>query len=357
MKPIHDLAEAQRLALAIVDTLPEPFLVLDDTLHLLAGSRCFYEVFGEDPAMTYGRSLFELSEGQWDIPGLRRLLAAVIPEHTAMEGFEFEREFARLGRRTFQLNALPIRDEGGSSRMVLLAIKDISERRIVEQEKQKLLEHTEELLEQQRTLLREMQHRIANSLQIIAAILLLKAGSVTSEETKNELRAAHQRVMSVASVQSYLHASEGIEQIEMGPYLTKLSAGLASSMVGPKQKIDIIVAASEGALQSSHAVSVGLIVTELVMNAIKYAFPKVRASARIRVTFEKAKSDWKLTVSDNGVGRLPSEEIKASTGLGMALIEALAKQLDAQIAEISTAKGLTVAVTRSTFESLLPVAA
>jgi chemotaxis protein methyltransferase CheR len=357
MKQRHDLAEAQSLALAIVDTLPEPFVVLDDTLHLLAGSRCFYEVFKENPAHAHGRSLFDLSDGQWDIPGLRQLLAAVVPQHMALEGFEFERDFAHLGTRTIQLNALPIRDEGGDSRMVLLAIKDITERRVAEQEKQRLLEHTEQLLEQQKTLLREMRHRIANSLQIIASILLLKAGSVSSEETKNELRAAHQRVMSVAAVQGHLNASDGIEQIEMGPYLTKLSAGLASSMVGPKQHIDIAVAASEGALPTSHAVSIGLIVTELIMNAIKYAFPEARPSARIRVTFEKAKSDWKLTVSDNGVGRLHSEESAVSTGLGTALIGALAKQLNAQISETSSRKGLTVAVTRSTFESHLPVAA
>jgi len=357
MKQLHGLAEAQALALAIVDTLPEPFLVLDDTLHLLAASRCFYEVFAEDPAAAHGRSLFDLSDGQWDIPGLRQLLLVVIPEHTALEGFEFERDFAHLGKRTIQLNALPIREEAGAGRMVLLAIKDITERRVVEQEKQRLLEHTEELLEQQKTLLREMQHRIANSLQIIASILLLKAGSVTSEETKNELRAAHQRVMSVAAVQGHLNTSDGIEQIEMGPYLTKLSSGLASSMVGPKQDIDIVAAASEGTLPTSHAVSVGLIVTELIMNAIKYAFPKARPSARIRVTFEKAKSDWKLSVSDNGVGRGRNEESKTSTGLGTALIGALAKQLDAQITETSSPKGLTVHVTRSTFESRLPVAA
>jgi two-component sensor histidine kinase len=357
MEQIHDLAEAQSLALAIVDTLPEPFLVLDDGLHLLAGSRCFYEVFNEDPATAHGRSLFELSDGQWDIPGLRQLLATVVPQHSAVEGFEFEDDFKHLGRRTMQLNALPIRDESGDSRMVLLAIKDITERRVADQEKQRLLEHTEQLLEQQRTLLREMRHRIANSLQIIASILLLKAGSVTSEETKNELRAAHQRVMSVATVQSHLHASAGIEEIEMGPYLTKLSAGLASSMVGPKQHIDIAVAASAGALPTSHAVSLGLIVTELIMNAIKYAFPQARASARIRVTFEKAKSDWKLTVSDNGVGRLQNAESDTSTGLGTALIGALAKQLNAQISETSSPKGLSVAVTRSTFDSQLPVAA
>ena len=357
MKQLHDLDEAQALALAIVDTLPEPFLVLDDTLHLLAGSRCFYEVFGENPAKAHGRSLFELSGGQWDIPGLRQLLDAVVPQHTGLEGFEFEQNFENLGRRTIQLNALPIRGHGGDERMVLLAIRDITERRAIEQEKQRLLEHTEELLEQQKTLLREMRHRIANSLQIIASILLLKAGSVSSEETRNELRAAHQRVMSVATVQSHLHSSDGIEQIEMGPYLKKLSAGLASSMVGPKQSVDIVVATSEGMLPTSHAVSIGLIVTELIINAIKYAFPAARSSARIRVTFEKAKSDWKLTVSDNGVGRTPEEEPNTSTGLGTALIGALAKQLNAQISETSSSKGLTVEVTRSTFESLLPIAA
>jgi chemotaxis protein methyltransferase CheR len=241
--------------------------------------------------------------------------------------------------------------------MVLVSIKDISERRVAEQEKQKLLEHTEELLEQQRTLLREMEHRIANSLQIIASILLLKAGAVTSEETKNELRAAHQSVMSVAAVQSYLHASEAIEQIEMGPYLTKLSSGLASSMVNPDQAIEIRVIANPGTLPTSHAVSIGLIVTELIINAVKYAFPLVRSSGSIRVTFEMAKSDWKLTVADNGVGRRRSRKPDASTGLGTVLVAALAKQLKAQVSETSSKKGMSVAVTRATFESRLPRAA
>ena len=101
MKQFHDLAQAQTLALAIVDTLPEPFVVLDDTLHILAGSRCFYEIFKEDPLEVVGQSLFALADGQWDIPGLRRLLQAVVPEHKSVESFEFEQEFANLGKRTF----------------------------------------------------------------------------------------------------------------------------------------------------------------------------------------------------------------------------------------------------------------
>jgi len=357
MKQLSNLAEAQALALAIVDTLPEPFLVLDDSLDLLAGSRCFYEIFGDDRATTRGRSMFELSGGRWDVPGLRELLTAVVDDETAMDSFEFEREFANLGKRTLHLNALPIRNPGGSPRMVLVAIKDITERRVAEREKQQLLEHTEELLQQQKTLLREMEHRIANSLQIIASILLLKAGAVTSEETKSELRAAHQRVMSVAAVQSYLHASEGIEQIEMGPYLTKLSSGLASSMVDPKHHIDISVRSDRGAFSTSDAVSIGLIVTELIINAVKYAFPVTRSSAAIRVTLEMAKSDWKLTVADNGVGRRGTDQPGASSGLGTVLVAALAKQLKAQVSETTSKKGMAVAVTKATFQSRLPRAA
>ena len=357
MKQFSDLAQAQEMALAIVDTLPEPFLVLDDTLRLLAASRCFYEVYDEDPAGAHGRSFFELSGGQWNIPGLRRLLRSVLPDRASLDGFEFEGNFGKLGKRTIQLNALPLRGAGDRSKMVLVAIKDITERRVAEQEKQRLLEHTEELLEQQKTLLREMRHRISNSLQIIASILLLKAGSVTSEETKKELRAAHQRVMSVAAVQGHLQASDGIEQIEMGPYLTKLASGLAASMVGPKQDIDINVVSDKGRLPTSHAVSIGLIVTELTMNAVKYAFPKSRASARIRVTFETAGGDWKLTVSDNGAGRRQSPDEPPASGLGTTLIAALAKQLDALVSEASTKNGLTVHITRATFASRLSHAA
>ena len=165
MKQFSDLAQAEEMALAIVDTLPEPFLVLDDTLRLLAASRCFYEVYDEDPAGAHGRSFFELSGGQWNIPGLRRLLRSVLPDRASLDGFEFEGNFGKLGKRTIQLNALPLREAGDRSKMVLVAIKDITERRVAEQEKQRLLEHTEELLEQQKTLLREMRHRISNSLQ------------------------------------------------------------------------------------------------------------------------------------------------------------------------------------------------
>jgi two-component sensor histidine kinase len=356
MKQFGDISDAQTLALAIVDTLPEPFVVLDDRLRVLAASRCFYEFFKVDPEQVRGRPFFELGDGEWDIPALRLLITTIMSEHKSMDGFEVEHDFPDLGPRTMVLNARMVRYADESSPTILIAFKDITARRAVEREKQELLEHTELLLAQQQTLLREMEHRIANSLQIIASILLLKAGAVGSEETKHELRDAHKRVMSVAAVQSHLQAVDGIERIDIGAYLAKLAAGLAASMIGPHHGIELEVEADEGTLQTSQAVSLGLIVTELIINAIKYAFPTARAGARILVTFEFDKADWKLTVADNGAGRgvAPAGE---PGGLGTAIVAALAKQLNAQIEEISSASGLRVEVTHATFASHLPVAA
>ena len=228
MKQFHSLAEAQTLALAIVDTLPEPFLVLDEKLRVLAGSRCFYEVFMEDPAAAHGRSLFALGEGHWDMPGLRTLLETVVPDHASVEGFEFEQDFRHIGKRTVQLNAHPIHDNGDCQPDGPFC--DQGHHRPAawpRRKKNGCSSIPRNCSSSRRRLLREMRHRIANSLQIIASILLLKARSVMSEETKNELRDAHQRVMSVAAVQSHLHEVEGIEQIDMGAYLAKLAAGLA----------------------------------------------------------------------------------------------------------------------------------
>jgi len=309
----------------------------------------------EDPAHTLGRPFFALGGGQWDIPALRLLLETIIPEHRSMEGFEVEHEFPRLGRRTMLLNARLVRYEDKSKPTILLAFRDVTAQRAIEQEKQELLEHTERLLAQQQTLLREMEHRIANSLQIIASILLLKASAVTSEETRHELRDAHQRVMSVAAVQSHLHAAEGIDEIDIEDYLRKLTAGLADSMI--HQGIDLEVKADPGTLASSVAVSLGLIVTELVINAVKYAFPTARTGALILVQFEFDGKDWKLSVSDNGTGRLGSPAPRKPGGLGTAIVSALARQLEAQTHEASGPEGLRVEVTRATFGSSLPRAA
>jgi chemotaxis protein methyltransferase CheR len=227
-------------------------------------------------------------------------------------------------------------DEHGSACAILLAIEDVTRRREADREKNELLQAKEILLQ-------EMQHRVANSLQIIASILLLKARTVQSEETRLHLQDAHQRVMSVATVQQQLHASGLNEKIEIGPYLTKLCAGLAASMIGERRPLSIKVLATAGGAVSSEAVSIGLIVTELVINALKHGFP-AGAEGEILVSYDAQASGWRLSVSDNGSG---AKELSDAThaGLGTSIVEALAHQLNATVAKTSGAEGTAVTIT------------
>ena len=350
------LESAQTLAQAIVNTIHEPLVVLDAQFHVVAASRSFYETFQVDPDQTRGRQLYSLGDGQWNIPALRLLLETIIPERAAMDGFEVTHDFPGLGRRTMLLNARKVLYDTSPEIAILLAFTDVTDRRVIEQAKDDLHDKTQGLLREKQVLLQEMEHRVANSLQIIASILMLKARLVTSEETRQHLRDAHQRVMSVATVQSHLHATDGVERIEVGAYLGKLCDSLAASMIGENQPIVLKVLADKGEVGSAQAVSMGLIVTELVINALKYAFPVDRAGSMVMVTYESKGEDWKLIVSDNGVGKDKADD-ESGGGLGTVIVQALVKQLDARLDLVSTEAGMSVAVTRASFTSNMPQAA
>ncbi|WGM40181.1 PAS domain-containing sensor histidine kinase [Caulobacter sp. NIBR1757] len=353
INPLQGIAEAQTLAQAIVNTIHEPLLVLDGELRVMAASRAFYETFKVDEAHTRGALLYDLGDGQWDIPALRLLLETIIPERAAMDDFEVSHDFPGVGQRTMLLNARKVVYETSPDHTILLAFTDITARRGLEQELAALLTRTEALLEQKQILLQEMEHRVANSLQIIASILMLKARGVTSPETRDHLRDAHQRVMSVAAVQSHLHAVEGIGEVGVGPYLTKLCEGLGRSMIAEDRPIALAVTADDGRMSSGQAVSVGLIVTELVINAVKYAFPAGRDGALVRVVYESRGENWKLTVADNGIGKTPGLATasvgEVTGGLGTVIVQALVKQLDARLEVVSDDGGMTVTVERASF--------
>lgn len=351
MFDFQNMEDAQTLAQAIVNTIPEPLVVLDDQFRVLAASRSFYAAFKVDAQQTRNRVLYALGDGQWDIPALRVLLDTIIPERTAMDGFEVEHDFPGIGRRTMLLNARQVVRGRNATRTILLAFQDITARRLIEREKENLLRRAEDLLREKGVLLQEMQHRVANSLQIIASILLLKARAVTSEETRHHLQDTHQRVMSVAEVQRHLHLAEGIDQIDVGSYLTKLCESLAVSMIAEDQPITVRVMAEAGRIGSDKAVGLGLIVTELIINAIKHGFPSSTTKGLILVTYEVDDADWKLTVSDNGIGKSTAEASKKRSGLGSAIVDALVKQLEARVEITSSAAGLSVSVTRATFTS------
>jgi two-component sensor histidine kinase len=339
-----EIEEARAFAQAIIDTVREPFLLLDHDLCVLAASRSFYQSFKVDYDDTYGKPLYALGDGQWDIPQLRVLLEKIIPEHGVMEDCIVEHEFPGIGQRTMLLNARKVFYKRGAGTTILLGIEDITHRRILEGEK-------DDLLRQKDTLLEELQHRVANSLQIIASIIMLKARTVESEETRRHLQDAHKRVMSVAAVQHHLHASAVKGSIEVVPYLTKLCDAISHSMIADDRPISIKVTGEGGVATSRQAESIGLIVTELIMNALKHAFPADKTEGHIVVGYEIAGTDWKLSVSDDGLGKPDGVFAQPKTGLGTGIIKALSQQLKAQVETLAGPKGTTVSVTHATFSA------
>jgi two-component sensor histidine kinase len=342
--PFTDIEDERTLTQAIVDTIREPLLVLDKDLRVVLASRSLYKTFRMDSQDVQGRPAYDLGDGQWDIRELRLLLESIVPQHAVMDAYEVEKDFAGIGRRTMLLNARQVFYEGNSHTTILLAIEDISERRAQERELQ-------DLLQQKEMLLQEMKHRVANSLQIIASILLIKARTVKSEETRLHLHEAHQRVMSIAAMQEHLHVSEPGASIDLRSYLSRLCETLAASMIGDSRPISLQVQVEGGTVSSTQAVSIGLIVTELVMNAIKHAFPDDQCDGRITVSYDLAELNWRRTVSDNGIGKPEGHSDKTNPGLGTSIIAALAKQLDASVDVLMDPHGTKVSITYATFAS------
>jgi chemotaxis protein methyltransferase CheR len=344
-KEFGDEREACAMADAIVDTVREPLLVLDEKLRVRAASRSFYSTFGVNRADTQGNLLYELGNGEWNIPRLRVLLGKIIPEQGAMENYEVEHEFPNIGLRTMLLNARKVFYEVGSQTNILLGIEDITLQRVYEREK-------DELIRQKDMLLEEMRHRIANSLQIIASIILLKSRTVESEETRRHLSDTHKRVMSVAAVQEQLHLSMAAGAVEIAPYLSKLCEALSLSMIDESRQVILKTHESNnGTASSRNAESIGLIVTELVINSLKHAFNNETKDGEIIVAYDTAGTDWKLSVIDNGVGKPDGVFAQPKIGLGTGIVKALAHQLDAKMVTMSGPEGTTVSVTHATFSA------
>jgi hypothetical protein len=168
---------ARTIAQGIVDTIRQPLLVLDRSLRLVAASLAFCSTFGLDIGDIIGRPLYELGDGEWNIPQLRLLLEQIIAEQGAMENYEVEHDFRVLGRRTMLLNAREVFCERASPANIFLSIEDVTSKRVLERA-------NADLLRQKDMLLDEIYHRVANSLQIIASIVSMKARKAISEEAR-----------------------------------------------------------------------------------------------------------------------------------------------------------------------------
>jgi len=326
---------ANKLALAMVAASTAPLVLLDGQLRIVAASKSFFRAFGLDAARAEGLELAELGDGEWAMPKLRSFLQATLSATTELDAYQIDLKRAGKPDRQLVLNAHRL--DHGDDVSLLLTISDVTDALIAEKLK-------DDMLREKAILLQEVQHRVANSLQIIASVLMQSARKVQSEETRGHLHDAHHRVMSIAAVQRQL-AESSLGEVELRPYFIQLCDSLGASMIRDHKDQSIVVSGDHSKVTADVSVSLGLIVTELVINALKHAFPGGRPG-RIKVDYQSRGPNWALSVGDNGVG-MPEEPTHAKPGLGTSIVEALARQLNAHVKVVGAKPGTIVSVVRN----------
>jgi two-component system, sensor histidine kinase PdtaS len=321
------------LGLALVATSTAPLLLLDSSLTIIASSKSFCRAFEIDTAKIEGSLLSKLGAGEWNKPQLLAMLHATAAGYAEIEGYEIA--LKREGRPDLclVLNAQKLLYSGEDEVRVVLSVTDVTQARIADKIR-------EDLVRDKEILLQELHHRVANSLQIIASVLLQNARKVQSDESRIHLVDAHQRVMSVAALQKQL-AATGKGKVELRPYFAALCQSIGASMIRDHDEVSLDVHTDDSVTSSENSVSLGLIVTELVINALKHAFPDDRGG-KIAVDYRSQGPNWTLSVNDNGVGMPAEHNLKA--GLGSSIIQALAKQLGANVIVADAKPGTKVSV-------------
>jgi two-component sensor histidine kinase len=183
------------------------------------------------------------------------------------------------------------------------------------------------LAAEREVLLREVNHRVGNSLQIIASLLHLQANSSTQDDVKAALTNAMGRVAAVAQVHRRLYTSHDLKSVLLNQYLDALLEDLRRSAEGNKMS-RLTLKAEPIEIDPDRAVAIGIIVNELVMNAVKYAYPD--GAGPIHVDLRAQDDDLVLSIADDGVG-LNVKTDPRSTGMGQRIVTAMATKLDASV--------------------------
>jgi chemotaxis protein methyltransferase CheR len=333
--------QGHALAEAIVDTVLEPLLVLDHDLRVVAASRSFYLTFRANRQEVQGRPLYALGDGQWDIPQLRTALETIIFTDEPLDAFEVDHDFPSIGRRTMVLNARRIYRTAGKIHQILLAIEDVTERARLEREH--ALAHERIAL-----LMQELTHRVKNSLQSIAAMVMIEARSHKTSEGKAVLERVSHRIDALGQLYAKLSKSDTVEAVDATTYLDDLCRELVASTQRDGTSIELKTDIESELLPTDQAIPMGLIVNELVTNSLKYAFPS-DTSGTVMVALKRASGELRLTVADNGKG---VDTRRADSGLGARLVDGFATQLGGRIERESSSKGTIVRLIVPTLERL-----
>lgn len=184
------------------------------------------------------------------------------------------------------------------------------------------------LAAEREVLLREVNHRVGNSLQIIASLLHLQANSAPQEDVKAALTNAMGRVAAVAQVHRRLYTSHDLKSVLLNQYLDALLEDLRRSAEGNKMS-RLTLQADSIEIDPDRAVAIGIVVNELVMNAVKYAYPDGAGPIHVELLAEG--DDVVLAIADDGVGLDAKQNDPRSTGMGQRIVSAMAAKLEANV--------------------------
>ena len=180
-------------------------------------------------------------------------------------------------------------------------------------------------LTEKETLLHEIHHRVKNNMQVISSLLDLQASAIKNKQAKEILRESQGRVHAMSAVHETLHGSDNLSEIELQTYLTRISNAVFVSYSNTPGRIKLINEVNEIPISINQASPLGLIVNELISNALKYAFP-VDRSGEIAVKTKRINNELVLTISDNGVGFQKGIDWRSSDTLGLKLVRSLVEE-------------------------------
>jgi chemotaxis protein methyltransferase CheR len=326
--------------LDLVETIRESILVLEPDLTIRFANRSFCHTFEVTPEHTVGRKLYEIGNGQWNIPRLRTSLETVISGGKTMEALEAE-FLPSIGGRIMMLNARKVYRPGSEIEQILLVIEDVTERA-------RLARENAAAHERIGMLLKELTHRVKNSLQFIASMVMIEARSHQGGEGKAALERVSRRITALGQLYSTLSKADTVEAVDAATYLDELCRDLIASVHREDDSSIVLKTDIESELLSTEqAIPIGLIVNELVTNAVKYAFP-MPAKGTVMVTLKRGPGELRLTVADDGKGLDPG---RADSGLGGRLVDGFAQQLGGRVERKSDHQGTIVHLILPLFES------